>query len=708
MLKNLNEQQREAVLAIDGPVMVFAGAGSGKTRTLTYRVAYMIKERNITPYHILAITFTNKATNEMKKRLVDLVGESSLNVTISTFHSLCARILRRDISVLGYKNNFAIIDEEEQLKIINEIISERDIDKKSFPAKTLQKVINYCKCFGEKPKIPFEQKFLNYYEERMKLYNLLDFEDLLLKVEEIFSNFPEILDKYRRIYKYILVDEFQDTNLVQYKIVRMLANESRNIFVVGDDDQSIYSFRGTNYENMNLFKRDFPEKKIFHLTENYRSTQSILNGSNKLISHNKNREPKELFSKITGSNNDVVIFQAYNEKAEVEYIIDNIMSLKSNGFELEEIAILYRSSVMLRNFELGFLQMGIPYRIYGGVSYLRRKEVKDAIAYLKLIIDNNDFYSFKRIINVPTRNIGESTINKLEEFRNTNDLTLFEAIDRANEILTKSKTNTLIEFKKLIIEFSSMIDDYELQVTYEKLIDKIGYRQYLEEEDENYIERIENLEEFKSVLYGIENDQFELSRREKLQNAFDEAILSDDKLKNQRQSKDGVLLSTIHSVKGLEFDVVFVVGLEEGLFPNTFRFEQEEEIEEERRIAYVAVTRARKKLFLTSTKSRLIYGRYAHNNISRFLLEFSEGNEKKEESTFKKSNPEEYKPTNKFKSVNNKENNYKVGDKVHHTKYGDGVILSIEGDIGQIVFTSKGIITKILLTHHTLSRIETS
>lgn len=706
MLSNLNDKQREAVIAVNGPVMVFAGAGSGKTRTLTYRVAYMIGEKKINPFHILAITFTNKATNEMRARLESLVGPGSKDVTISTIHSLCARILRREIRYLGYTSNFSIVDEEDQLKIITELLESENINKKAYTPKHMQKVINYSKCFSTKPKIPLENTFLLKYDEKMKHYNLLDFEDLLLKVKELFEQFPNILEKYQNIYQYILVDEFQDTNLVQYMIIKLLASKYRNIFVVGDDDQSIYSFRGTNYENMNLFKKEFSEKQIFHLTQNYRSTQSILSGSNKLIHHNKNREEKELFSNISGTKQDVSIYQAYNEKYEVEYVVEQIQRLKNLDYQYHEIAILYRSSVLSRNFELALLQVGIPYRIYGGISYLRRKEIKNVLAYLRLIVDHNDYYSFKRIINIPIRNLGETTVLKLEDFQKEEQISLFDAIDRSHETLTKSKSEALKEFKEMILEFSNMLEENSLLELFEALMKRIEYKEFLIHEEDNAEDRIENLEEFKSVLLGLEMEDNRLNNREKLNQLFDDATLADELGKAKTESPSGVLLSTIHSVKGLEFSCVFVVGMEEGIFPNTYRFESEDEIEEERRIAYVAVTRAKKKLFLTSTKSRMIYGRFTKNQVSRFLIEFSEGNQKQEECAFKKTDVETYKPTEQFRNANTKENNYHIGDKVLHSKYGEGVILSIEGDVGQIVFTAKGIITKIMLTHQTLSKKE--
>jgi len=605
MLRSLNEQQKAAVLATEGPVMVFAGAGSGKTRTLTYRIAYMIKEKQIAPSRILAITFTNKATNEMRERLYNLIGIPAHDLTISTFHAFCARILRREIPALGYNRDFSILDEEEQLKIIADVLKENNVDRKQYTPKSVQKKINFLKCFMQKAEFSFEQQMMNWYETKMKSLNLLDFEDLLLKTYQLFRDFPEVRKKYEDYYQYVLVDEFQDTNLVQYELMKMLSHESRNLFVVGDDDQSIYSFRGTNYENMNLYKRDFPEYQLFHLTQNYRSTQHILDGCNLLISNNYNREPKKLFSTDPGSPDDVHIYQAFTEKEEVNYILDRIFSLKLKGVDYQKMAILYRNSSLLRNLELGIIQMGLPYQVYGGVSYLRRREVKDIIAYFKLLLNPDDVYSFQRVINVPSRLLGEVTVAKVLEIKKKYHLSLWQAIDACQALISDKRFTALLEFKNLITAFSLRLEEEHLWTVFDELLAFIKYEDYLKE-DEDFEERWENVQEFKSILLQIEESQGELTRKERLQAAFDEAILSDDKLQNQRQNPQGLILSTIHSVKGLEFDYVFVIGLEENIFPNVFRFESEAELEEERRIAYVAFTRAKKTIISFKCENQII------------------------------------------------------------------------------------------------------
>ena len=707
MLGALNEAQKKAVLAVDGPVIVFAGAGSGKTRTLTYRIAYMIKEQGINPFNILAITFTNKAANEMKERLRTLLGHESFEATICTFHSLCARILRREIDILGYDKSFSIIDEDEQLKIIGEVLSENNLEKKK--ARSLQKSIGYLKCFDVRSRDPFENKVWDLYEEKMKSLNLLDFDDLLLKVKELFMYHEDILEKYRKKYQYILVDEFQDTNLIQYQIVKLLALKRRNLFVVGDDDQSIYSFRGANYENTLLFKEDFPEHKMFALTQNYRSTQKILDGCNRLISNNKEREKKELFSEINGKDNDVVIYEAMDEKDEVEYVLDEISYLKNKDNSYEDFAILYRSSVLLRNFELGLIRRGIPYKVFGGVSYLKRREIKDIIAYLKLIINNNDLHSFKRIINVPTRGIGPSTVEKIEELRKKYKITLFETLDACKTVLPKSKYEVLMEFKNMILEFTERMNEVDLLTFYDEVLDRIKYLEYLKDETDDFEDRVDNLKEFKSVLYQVEEDGSKLSRVEKLRAAFDDAILSDDYLQNQKENKNGLTISTIHSVKGLEFPYVFLVGLEENIFPNSFKFESDSELEEERRVAYVACTRAQKKLYLVKSNKRMLYGNFFKNEPSRFLFEFIGRNTIKEKKkvvvndfVFTDIIPEVEKKVEKV--VNNDPKTFKPGDTVIHSKFGEGVIVGIDKEIGQIFFASEGRVAKIALSHPSLNK----
>ena len=701
----LNKNQIEAATTHDGPIMVFAGAGSGKTRTLTYRVASMI-ESGISPYNILAITFTNKATNEMKSRLYDVVGGKIKYATISTFHSLCARILRQDIDALGYKKDFEIIDEDDQVEIIKDALEIANIDKKKFTPKQMRKMINYHKCFNLKPSSPIEQLVYNTYEQLMKELSKLDFEDLLIKTYELFRNHLDILEKYRSKFQYILVDEFQDTNLIQYKIVKLLALHHRNIFVVGDDDQSIYSFRGTNYENMQLFKKDFPEHKIIILDQNYRSTQTILDGSNRLISNNKDRHGKQLYSEIKGNESDVVVNNSQDERDEVDYVVARIKEgIRYYNKKYSDFAILYRSSVISRNFELGMISNNIPYRIFGGISYLRRKEIKDMIAYFKYIINTDDVLSFKRIVNEPARGLGLKTIQDLLAVSKTYSLSIFDAIE-AFKSISKSKYNALLNFKNMIIDFQTKLETLSLTELFEEILLTTDYLS-IYEDDENFEDRKENLLEFKSILHALENDGEISSNKDKLIYAFDEAILSDDKLQNQKQSNDGVTLSTVHSVKGLEFDTVFVVAFENGIFPSFMSLEDDSEGEEERRIAYVAVTRAKNKLYLSTAKKRMLYGTTSRNTPSKFLLEFSGSNKNKrryqldDDYNIRQVTPVEIKEVNE----NNETNvNYKVGDFIIHKVYGEGIIVSVEDTIGKICFTARGEIKTFDLTHPSIRK----
>lgn len=711
MLEGLNKQQLLAAKAIEGPVMVFAGAGSGKTRTLTYRIISMIMEKHISPYNILAITFTNKAVNEMKERINSYVDVNTKSLVICTFHSLCAKILRKDISLLGYSQSFSIIDDEDQLKLISDILKSKNLERKQ--ARHIQKEINKAKCFDVKPKDPLVQNIYQAYEETMKSLNMIDFEDLLLKVYELFLNYPYVLEKYQDRFQYILVDEFQDTNLIQYKIVKLLAKKYQNIFVVGDDDQSIYAFRGTNYENINLFKRDFPDYQAFELIQNYRSTDYILKSANRLIANNKNRHEKELFSERIGSSDDVVVYQARDEKDEIDYIVDNIFALKNAHTDYRDFAILYRSSVILRNIELGLIKAGLPYKVYGGMSYLRRREIKDIIAYLKLILSDHDVVSFKRIVNIPSRGIGSATIEKIENLRKEKHLSIFEAIDWSKDILPKSKYMQLVAFKDFILKYRKKIDEIDLISLFEELIEEIDYLNYLKDETdskEDYDDRVANIVEFKSILWDVENGgDLSVARSERLKEAFDSAVLSDEYLQNQKENPLGITVSTIHSIKGLEYKYVFIAGFEENIFPNNFRINTTSELEEERRIAYVAMTRAKDKLFMLSAKQRLLYGGFVKNDPSRFLLE-AIGANKCFDDFIEADIVEENKQIAKQENVlldNNISNNndvYEIGNLVIHKAFGEGIILSINDGIGSIFFSKDKTTRKILLKHPSLQK----
>lgn len=695
LFSDLNKQQQEAVSILSGPVMVFAGAGSGKTRTLTFRIAQMISS-GITPTDILAITFTNKATKEMRDRLFNLVGADASLLTISTFHALCASILRKDIGALKYSNRFSIIDEEDQLKVIKEVLEVEHANKKVYTALYVRNKINYYKTFDIKPEIQYEHQLLQTYEKTMMEANLLDFNDLLIKVKELFSIFPPILERYQAKYKHILVDEFQDTDRIQYDIIKMLAQEHRNLFVVGDDDQSIYSFRGANYGNIRLFKHDFKEYKMVILNQNYRSTQTILKGCNALIGHNSDREKKELFSDIEGQTDDVIIHQALDEADEVHYVIDTIKQLFKEGYTTQDIAILYRSSAVVRQFELGMIESKIDYRIFGGMSYLRRKEIKDMVAYLRLIVFDDDILSFQRVINEPSRGIGLKSVAAILDYRKEHKITLMETLD-ATRLFLPSKFSVLQEFKSWIERWHQMLETTDLISLYQDILTTTGYIESLEG-DEQKEDRIDNLMEFKSILFSIEHTGEVASREEKLIAAFDEAMLSEDKMQTQKQSQTGVTLSTVHSIKGLEFKAVFIVAFETGIFPNIYRSSEVLNMEEERRIAYVACTRAKEKLYLTCASKRLLFGAYHRNPHSPFLLELIG----KDQISFAPMDFEKPVVKQQFKMENNTD--YHVGDTVMHQSFGEGIVVSLQGDIGKICFTKQGSIKTFDMTHPAISK----
>ena len=696
-LNVLNEKQLEAVNIIDGPLVVYAGAGTGKTRTLTYRVANMV-DKGIDPTTILAITFTKKATNEMRERLFTLVGPKASLITISTIHALCAKILRHDIVYLDYKRSFGIVDEEDQLKVIADCLEEMGIDRKAYTAKYAKKVIIRFKCLGIKPKQYVEQSIINKYESTMKELNLLDFEDLLLKTEELFSLYPDVLKKYQALFNYILVDEFQDTDTVQYHIISMLARNHHNLFLVGDDDQSIYSFRGTNYENIKRFKTDFPEYKSVILTKNYRSTQKILDGCNRLIDNNTDREKKSLESDMPGLSDDVTVYQAIDDRDEVDYVVNHIKAQLRSDIEANEIAVLYRNSNISRQFELAFMQAGIPFKVYGGVGFLRRREVKDMLAYFKLLLNDDDAYSFKRVINVPARSIGLKTIEKIFVYRKENKVTIIDAVDALKDEL-KNKYKVINEFFLKLDNIRKMLENTRLDKIFDQIFNDFEFSKSYEDE-ENEEEREQNVLELKSVFVNLEDDGQVIDRKDKLINAFDEAILSDDKLPNQKERKDGVILSTVHSVKGLEFKIVYVVAFEDGIFPNTNRTDSEVDLEEERRVAYVACTRAKQKLFLTCANKRMLYGYKVRNNPSLFLNEFVGGLKQKTILDFAKPPVKE-----KEKIEMKNDTDYKVGEKIKHKVYGEGIVVSLNGTIGTICFPHQGIIKQFDMTHPSIQKL---
>lgn len=690
VLDTLNKEQLSAASVVYGPVMVFAGAGTGKTKTLIARIINMIQNEHINPRNILAITFTKKATAEMRERLTNAVGEQTAHlVHISTIHSLCNRILRRNITKLGYQSDFEIIDDEEMLKVIGEVIKENHIDRKIYSPKAIIKMISDYKN-GIRPIDKEEEKIYDLYQQYLKANNMVDFDDLLILTNLLLDD-AEILSYYQDWYRFILVDEFQDTNEIQYSLIRKLASRERNLFVVGDDDQSIYSFRGACVDNMlNFTRRDYLDAKVFKLCQNYRSNEAILKGSNSLIKHNTMREPKELFTNRANQGPSVMVHDAYYYEDEVRYVTNEIIHLINHDkYQFSDIAILYRNNALSRNFELELIENGLPYNIYGGYSYLQRKEIKDIISYLRFIVDPNKIVHFKRIIDRPSRGIGEKTLSKLFMIMDNDNISLLDAIDELYEENPSSKNKALKEFKETIVYLQDQLEKKNLVAFFDELVEKTGYLKMLKEEDSEEENRVNNLMEFKSILYKIE-DTFEdsgLSQKEKIEISLDEIIL--DQSYGDEKETNAITLSTIHSVKGLEFRAVFVVGLEEGIFPS---IRDDTDIEEERRVAYVAFTRAKDLLYLTCSARRLIYGRVVKNQKSRFLKEFLLSEDVQQ---MVDKNNESKKITGEIK----------VGSKINHTYFGYGLVIACDDRFVQILFEKDNTIRKITKDHPTISLI---
>ena len=686
----LNPEQLLAVKTVNGPVIVFAGAGTGKTKTLIARIAFMIKEKSILPRHILAITFTKKATNEMRERIMNYVGPVAGAVHISTIHSFCASVLRQKIELLGYTKNFEIIDDEDALKILSDVYRAEDIDRKAFsPKAALNAISSFKNGIGEL--FGLSERIYQSYQAHLKQINLVDFDDLLLLTHELFRDFPDVTTYYSWKFQYILVDEFQDTNYVQYEIIKLLAGERHNVFVVGDDDQSIYSFRGARVDNMYQFMKDFTDVKVIKLEKNYRSSNALLKGANAVISNNKVREPKTLFSDQDGRPQDVIVYKANYFEDEVYHVAAEIQNLIAAGYLYRDIAVLYRNSAISRNFELVFIQKGIPYQIFGGFSYLKRREIKDVISYLRFILDPNNLLHFRRIINQPARGIGVKTIGKLRERMDKDKISLFEAIERVYEENPSSKNEALKEFKELVLHLNSELNQHSLVTFYSLVLEKTGYLDMIRSEDTQEINREANLEEFKSILYQIEQNLFDdhRSNQQLLEYCFDEVLL-DDTLAAERVDKQGVVLSTIHSIKGLEFKAVFVVALEEGIFPS---LRDEGDMEEERRVAYVAFTRAKERIYLTCADKRLIYGRMVRNSKSRFLTEYLNCCDKLSENINMDVEIPEKVP-----------GEIKVFDRIYHTNYGYGLVIAVAGPNIQVIFDKDHSLRSILKNHAAVTK----
>ncbi|WP_392397651.1 DNA helicase PcrA [Paenibacillus tuaregi] len=630
-INKLNPQQKEAALTTDGPLLIMAGAGSGKTRVLTHRIAYLIATRKAPPWSILAITFTNKAAREMQDRVSKLVGPEGRDIWVSTFHSMCVRILRKDIERIGYTSNFSILDSTDQLSVIRNCMKELNVDPKKFEPKAVQAMISNAKNELVSPQM-YEQKIGDYfegivakvytmYQKRLRSNNSLDFDDLIMKTIDLFKEVPEVLDFYQRKFQYIHVDEYQDTNRAQYMLCKMLADSHHRICVVGDSDQSIYRWRGADISNILNFEEDYPEAKTILLEQNYRSTSNILNAANEVIGLNTGRKPKKLWTDKEGGAK-IKVYRGDSEHDEGYFVASeihkNIKQNKSYGHH----AILYRTNAQSRVIEEILIKSDIPYQIVGGIKFYDRKEIKDILAYLRLLSNPDDDISLTRVINVPKRGIGDTTVAKLAAAAAERGTSIYRVLEYVDDLGFAGRTrNNLVDFFDMIANLHRMVEYLSVTELTEKLLEMTQYR--LELQNENTIEsrsRLENIEEFLSVTM-----EFEKNNDDKSLVSFltDLALIADIDTMNDKEEEqsDAVVLMTMHSAKGLEFPVVFIIGMEEGVFPHSRAFLDEEELEEERRLAYVGITRAEEQLFLSCAQMRTLFGRTTANPPSRFLNE---------------------------------------------------------------------------------------
>ncbi len=698
LVENLNDKQQEAVTSTEGPMLILAGAGSGKTRVLTTKVAYLINEKHVNPSNILAITFTNKAAKEMKERIYSIVGRDAFYIQISTFHSFGLKILKENYSLLGYQNNFTILDSDDSLSVVKKIMKELNIDSNKYSYKAVRNSIsnNKNEMIDE---VAFEKFVYTDYDEvvkevykkyqrNLKINNAIDFDDLLILPLKLFKEYNSVLSEYQDRYKYVFIDEYQDTNEPQYLLSKMIAAKYRNLTVVGDMDQAIFTWRGANYRNILNFEKDYKDAKVVLLEENYRSTKLILNAANNVIKNNKIRKEKNLWTQ-NEDGSKIVYYKAFDEKDESNYVVTQIKRLiEEKNVSPNDICVLYRANAQSRTIEEAFLTSNISYNIVGSYAFYNRKEIKDLIAYLKLIYNEKDDTSLLRIINYPKRGIGNKAIENLSIVANMNNISLYEAIQTGKEL----------KFKELIEEIKKDEEHLSLTELIDEVLDKTQIRKTLENEKTLEADiRLENLEEFKSITKAFEEREGNVSLGEFL----DELSLISDVSEQKEDSNDKVTLMTMHAVKGLEFDYVFIIGFEEGLFPHSNSFNSNEELEEERRLCYVALTRAKKKLYLINARSRILYGKVSSNIPSRFINEI--GDEYLEEIG-KKENVNIIKNKIDKEKMFNEDNDLHPGDVINHDKYGLGVVISIDGSIASISFKKDGL-KKLMKNHKSIRKV---
>lgn len=625
-LNDLNPMQRRAAETLEGPVLILAGAGSGKTRTLTYRVANLL-EHGVKAWHILALTFTNKAAREMRERIERLAGADAGEAWIGTFHSICCRILRRDIEKLGYERSFTIYDDDDQQRVIKAVLKELDIDEKFLPPKAVSADISDAKNRLLSPDEWLQKRGGDYrsqkthdvmtrYEQRLRAANALDFDDLLVKTLQLFVEHPPVLEYYQGRFQYVHVDEYQDTNYAQYQLVRLITRESRNLCVVGDDDQSIYGWRGADIRNILDFEKDFPDATVIKLEQNYRSTANILDAANQIIAHNEGRKEKELWTE-DGEGEKITLYAAADERDEAAWICQRIRQLQRGGTPYGSIAILYRMHALSRVLEETLMRAGIPYHVYGGTRFYDRREVRDVLAYLRVIQNPADDISLSRIINVPKRAIGDSTVEQLTQYARQNDMSLYAAVAAPPDTLASRARKSVNDFSSLIVSLLLSKETLPLSEFVQKVIDDSGLiAQYQKEENEENQARIENIREFMGAV-----TEFEQKSEDKSLFAFLENVALVTELDNQDSAPSFVTMMTLHSAKGLEYDAVFMSGMEEGIFPSARAMQEDNRVEEERRLCYVGVTRARKLLHLSYARRRMLFNQMQFNAPSCFLQE---------------------------------------------------------------------------------------
>lgn len=704
LLNGLNPEQQRAVKTTDGPLLLMAGAGSGKTRVLTHRIAYLMVEKQVNPYNILAITFTNKAAREMKERIYSMMGGVADEIWVSTFHSMCVRILRRDIDRLGYNRNFTILDTTDQQSVVKTILKEKNLDPKKYDPRAILGAISSAKNeligpeeFAKNAGGHMDQIVADVYElyqKRLRKNQALDFDDLIMTTIQLFQRVPEVLTFYQRKFQYIHVDEYQDTNRAQYMLVKLLAQRFQNLCVVGDSDQSIYRWRGADIANILSFEKDYPRSEVILLEQNYRSTKRILFAANEVIKNNLNRRDKNLWTE-NPEGNKIFYYRADSEQSEAQFVAGKIKeAVQSGKRKYSDFAILYRTNAQSRVMEEVLLKSNIEYSIVGGVKFYDRKEIKDTLAYLRLIANPDDDISLTRVINVPKRGVGSSSVDKIANFADMHDMSMFQALGSIELIgLSPKITKACREFYDLINNYTHMQEYLSVTELVEEVLEKTGYYEMLKAEKSIEAQsRLENLDEFLSVTKN-----FEEGNEDKSLIAFltDLALVADiDKLDEDGKQVDTVVLMTLHSAKGLEFPVVFLLGLEEGVFPHSRSLMEEAEMEEERRLAYVGITRAEEELFITNAQMRTLFGRTNMNPPSRFIGEIPanliDGLEPKKPTLQSQSaspfatrqaaavrKPVLRPMTN---STGGEELGWKVGDKAVHGKWGTGTVVSVKGE----------------------------